>query len=158
ELTKSLDARKAKPGDPVSAKVTKDVKSDGKVVVHKGTTLVGHVTEAQARSKEHADSKLGIVFDKAVLKGGQEMAFNSTVQALAPPLQAAAAARGEESSMISAPAPSGGGMSRPSGGGGLVGGVAGTAAGAVSGAPQTVGSTTGAVTNTVGGTANAAGG
>src|SRR5947209_17144583 len=32
-LTKSLDARKAKPGDSVFAKVTKDVTLDGKVVV-----------------------------------------------------------------------------------------------------------------------------
>src|SRR5690242_6223250 len=31
ELTKSLDAKKAKPGDEVTARVTQDVKSDGRV-------------------------------------------------------------------------------------------------------------------------------
>ena len=66
ELSKSLDAKKAKPGDEVTAKLTQDVKADGKVVMHKGSRLVGHVTEAQAKSKENAESKLGIVFDKAV--------------------------------------------------------------------------------------------
>src|SRR5260370_2344367 len=48
ELTKSLDARKAKAGDQVTAMVTQDVKSDGKVVVRKGSKLIGHVTEAKA--------------------------------------------------------------------------------------------------------------
>src|SRR5215470_1151369 len=90
ELVKSLDAKKAKPGDEVSAKVTQDVKSDGKVVIHKGTRLVGHVTEAQARTKEQANSTLGIAFDKAVLKGGEEVSFNSVIQAIAPPVLATA--------------------------------------------------------------------
>ena len=95
ELTKSIDAKKVKSGDEVTARLTQDVKSsDGTVVMHKGSRLVGHVTEAQARSKANAESKLGIVFDKAVLKGGQEMAFNGTIQALAPPVQAAASVAG----------------------------------------------------------------
>jgi len=152
ELSKPLDARKARPGDEVTAKVTQDVKADGKVVVRKGSQLFGHVTEAQARSKEHADSRLGIVFDRAVLKGGQEMSFNGTLQALAPPAQAAVSSGLEESAMLS-PAPSGGGSSRS--GGGLVGGVASTATGTVSGATQTV---TGAATSGVSGTVSTAGG
>jgi hypothetical protein len=70
ELTKSIDAKKAKQGDEVTARLTQDVKSSGHVVLHKGSKLVGHVTEAQAKSKESSESKLGIAFDKAVLKGG----------------------------------------------------------------------------------------
>ena len=38
-LTKSLDVKKNKVGDEVVAKVTKDVKSDGQVVVPKGSKL-----------------------------------------------------------------------------------------------------------------------
>src|SRR6266567_2858006 len=119
ELTKSLDAKKAKAGDEVSARVTQDVKSDGKVVVHKGSRLVGHVTEAKARTKEDTESKLGIVFDKAVLKGGQEVAFNGVIQALAPPAQGAIPLSGDESSGLSAPVGGGGssgGGARSSGG------------------------------------------
>jgi hypothetical protein len=83
ELTKSIDAKKAKSGDEVSARLTLDLKtSDGKIVMHRGSKLVGHVTEAQAKSKENAESKLGMVFEKAVAKDGQEIAFNGLIQAL----------------------------------------------------------------------------
>src|SRR4029077_3010540 len=108
--TKPLDAKKAKSGDEVSAKVTQDVKSNGKVVLHKGSKLVGHVTEAQAKSKENAESKLGIVFDKAVLKGGQEVAFNGVIQAVAPPVQGALSVAGDENSSLGAGMGSGSSM------------------------------------------------
>src|ERR1700682_4208742 len=72
ELTKSLDTKKAKVGDEVTARVTQDVKSDGKVVVPKGSKLIGHVTEAKARTNESSESRLGMAFDRAVLKDGQE--------------------------------------------------------------------------------------
>jgi hypothetical protein len=165
ELTHSLDAKSCKPGDQVTARATEDVKSDGKVVVHKGSKLVGHVTEVQARSKDSADSRLGIVFDKAVLKSGQELSFNGAVQALAPPVNAALSATGDESSSIGAAGPSGGagGARRSSGGGGgllggvgsTVGGAASTTTGVVGGATTTVGSTT---TGAVNGTTGLAGG
>lgn len=143
ELTKSLDAKKCKPGDEVTAKVTEDVKSNGKVVVHKGSKVMGHVTEAQAHSKEHADSKLGIAFDKVMLSGGQELAFNGVIQAIAPPAQALVAASADQSSAVggqSGPAPMAGGGGRAGGG---LGGVAG-------GAVSTVGTTAGATTGAVG--------
>ncbi len=147
ELTKPLDAKKAKAGDEVSAKVTQDVKSDGKVVVHKGSKLVGHVTEAKARTKENSESKLGIVFDKAVLKGGQEVAFNGVIQALAPPVHGDLGLSGSESSSLGAPMGGGGGGSARSSGGGALGGVTGAAGSAVG---STVGGATGAVGNVAG--------
>ena len=50
-LTKAIDAKKAKTGDEVVAKVTQDMKSNGgEVIVAKDTKVVGHVTEAQARN------------------------------------------------------------------------------------------------------------
>src|SRR6266550_9377958 len=67
-LAKPVDSRKSKVGDEVVAKATQDVKSDGQVVVPKGTRLLGHVTEARAKAKGESDSALGIAFDKAVLK------------------------------------------------------------------------------------------
>jgi hypothetical protein len=149
ELTHSLDAKTAKPGDQVTARVTEDAKSDGKVVVHKGSKLVGHVTEARTRTKDNADSRLGIVFDKAILKSGQEVSFNGAMQAMAPPVNAALSAAGEESSTLSPPGASGG--VRRSGGGGLLGGATSTATGVVGGATGTVtGSATGVVNGTTG--------
>lgn len=156
ELTKPLDARKAKPGDQVTAKLTQDVKADGKVVVHKGSKLIGHVTEAQPHSKEQKESRLGIVFDKAELKGGQEASVNAVVQALAPPVRAAAAASGNESGNLDAPSAMGGG--RTPNGGGLVGGVTGGATSAVGAVDHTVGGAAGNVNSTVGSTVSGAAG
>lgn len=144
ELSKPVDAKKCKPGDEVTAKVTEDVKYNGKVVVRKGSKVVGHVTEVQAHSKEHADSRVGISFDKLMMSGGQEMAFSGVIQAIAPPVQAGAAA--QAATMDSATADGGGrglGGGRPAGGSGGLGGVAG-------GAVSTVGSTAGAATHTAG--------
>src|SRR5690348_11100121 len=86
ELTRPIDAGKAKAGDEVTAKLTQDFKSDGKVVYHKGSKLIGHVTEAQAHTRDHAESRLGVVFDKVQPKGGEEASINAAVQALAPPV------------------------------------------------------------------------
>jgi hypothetical protein len=157
ELTKSVDAKKAKSGDEVTAKLTQDVKSNGKVVLHKGSKLVGHVTEAQAKSKENAESKLGIVFDKAIVKGGQEVSFNSVIQAVAPPLQATSALAGDESGSLGGGMGSGGmGRTSPGGGplGGAVGGVTNTAGSAAGGVSNTAGNVAGSTTGAVGGSVN----
>ena len=130
-LSNSLDAKKNKPGDRVEARTTQDVKQDGKVVLKKGSRLVGHVTQAQARAKGQTQSQLGIMFDHAVLKDGQEVPFNASIQALAS-AESAAAASGADDSFVS-----GGGMGAAQGsarsGGSLAGGVASTA-GATAGA------------------------
>ncbi len=86
ELTKTVDAKKAKTGDEVIAKVTQDMKTGtGEVIVAKDTKMIGHVTEAQAHSKEQKQSELGITFDKAVSKGS-EMKLPMSIQAIiAPP-------------------------------------------------------------------------
>ncbi len=153
ELTKSIDAKKAKSGDEVTAKLTQDARANGNVVMHKGTKLVGHVTEAQAKSKGNAESKLGVVFDKAVLKGGQEMAFSGVIQALAPPVQGTLSATGDEGGNLGSGMGSGSGNSMGGGrsGGGLapIGGIGG-------GAPSTLGSATSSAGNTAGSVTNSA--
>src|SRR4029077_5096252 len=46
QLTKTIDTKKVKQGDPVEAKVTKDLKAQsGDVVIAKDTKFMGHVTE-----------------------------------------------------------------------------------------------------------------
>ena len=84
ELSKSVNVKKVKLGDPVKATVTQDVLAQGKIVIRRGSKLVGHVTEAKVRSKEDEESRLGVVFDKALLKGGGEIDFTAAVRALAP--------------------------------------------------------------------------
>jgi hypothetical protein len=82
-LTKTIDAKKAKTGDEVVAKVTQDLKSNaGTVIVAKDTEVVGHVTEAQPRNKEQKESQVGITFDRAVMKDGSEMQMPMSIQAI----------------------------------------------------------------------------
>jgi hypothetical protein len=127
ELTKSVDAKKAKPGDPVEAKLTQDVKSDGKVVLHRGAKLIGHVSEAQARSKEIPESRLGIVFDKATGKHGEDFAFRAVLMAIAPALEDSTTIAGDPTRLSSGPAMGG----APFGAGNAVGGPSASAAPAV---------------------------
>jgi hypothetical protein len=87
QLTKSINAKKAKKGDEVVVKVTQDLQnSAGAVIVPKDTKIVGHVTEAEARSKEQKESQLAIAFDHAVLKNGEQIQMRMSIQAIiAPP-------------------------------------------------------------------------
>src|SRR5262249_37953990 len=127
-LSKPVSARRAKPGDEVTATLAQDTHATGDITWRRGTKLVGHVTEAQphgersgaanAGGSSGTDSRLGIVFDKAILEDGREVPFNGTIQAIASG-EATGSARSVEST-----AAGGGsfGSGRASGGGGgLVG-------------------------------------
>src|SRR5882762_4622084 len=143
-LSQPVDAKKNKPGDQVTAKTTEATKSEGKVVIPKGSKLVGHVTECKQRSKEEKESALGIVFDKAMLKNGEEIPLNVTIRALAAAQTAAASSVGGD---------------ELSGGGGAVGSARASGGGALGGVRSTAGAATGAATNTAanaGGVANGA--
>jgi hypothetical protein len=135
-LTNSVDAKKAKPGDPVEAKLTQDVKSDGKIVLHRGAKLVGHVSEAKARSKENPDSRLGIVFEKAAGKHGEEFVFRAVVMAVAPSLEESTNIAGDPTKLSSGPTMGG----QPFGAGHAVGGPSASAAPAVEAATRGGGS------------------
>lgn len=87
ELSKGLDAKKVKVGDPVTAVLTADVLSHGEIIVPRNSKLTGHVSEAKPSSKEDPESHLGIVFEKVVLKGGHEVPFSSVLISLRPPAQ-----------------------------------------------------------------------
>ena len=86
QLTKTIDAKKAKVGDPVMAKVTMDLKTNsGEVIVPKDTKVTGHVTEAQARTKDQKESQVAIAFDHATLKTGDVNLPMSIQAVIAPP-------------------------------------------------------------------------
>jgi hypothetical protein len=82
-LLDSLDTRRAKPGDPVTAEVAENVTYERTVVFPKGTKVVGHIVRATSGGHGRAGSALFIQFDKAVLKDGQEVILNAGIQALA---------------------------------------------------------------------------
>jgi hypothetical protein len=152
-LSQPVDAKKNKPGDPVTAKTTEATKSDGKVVIPKGSKLVGHVTECKPRSKEEKESALGIAFDKAILKNGEEVPLNVTIRALAAAQTAAASSIGGDD------LPAGGGAvgSARASGGGALGGVRSTAGAAAGAATNSAANAGGVAGGAVGSTLNAAG-
>src|SRR6185437_16320174 len=92
ELTKPVDARKNKPGDEVMARTTQDVKSNGYTVLPKGSKIVGHVTEVQARGKGQKESRVAMAFERAVLKNGSQVPMSLTLQAIGSSQANAAAA------------------------------------------------------------------
>jgi len=90
ELTKTADAKKAGTGDEVTAKVTQDMKTaSGEVFVAKNTKVIGHITKAQARTKEQKESEVDIAFDHAVTKNG-DMKLPMSIQAIIAPVSNAA--------------------------------------------------------------------
>jgi hypothetical protein len=85
-LDSSLDSKKAKEGDPVVAHMVDTIKSqDGRVILPRGTKLLGTVVRSEARSKGAPESELAIAFEKAILKDGQQMPLKVTIQAIAAP-------------------------------------------------------------------------
>jgi hypothetical protein len=142
-LSAPVDAKKNKPGDQVTAKTTEVVKSEGKVMIPKGSKLVGHVTQCRQRSKEDKESALGIVFDRAILKNGEEIPLNVTISALASAQSAASSSFGGDD--LSA-------------GGGAMGSGRASGGGALGGVRSTAGAAAGTVTNTAANAGRVAGG
>ena len=86
EFSGSLNAKKLKLGDKVKAKLAQDLIAGGKLVAKSGSQLLGHVTELKKRTSDDPESRIGVVFDKILLKKHRELDFEAIVQALAPPV------------------------------------------------------------------------
>jgi hypothetical protein len=113
QLTTTVDAKKAKTGEQVTAKVTQDLKSsNGMMLMPKDTEIVGHVTEAQAKNKQDKESQVGIVFDHAVLNG-DNVSYPMSIQAVISP-QVFQNQNGGSNGAAEAPSPSASGQ-MPSG-------------------------------------------
>jgi hypothetical protein len=83
-LDKSVDSKKLKSGEEVDGKVATNVQLKDGTVISRGARIVGHVTEAKARSNGDAESALGIVFDQIAMPDGKGLAIKSVVQAVGP--------------------------------------------------------------------------
>jgi len=85
ELTRSVDAKKAKVGDEVIGKTMDDFLGEkNDVLAPKGSRVFAHVAEVSPRQVESA-STLGIAFDKVVLKNGVDVPFKAAIQAIGGP-------------------------------------------------------------------------
>lgn len=146
-LSKSIDSKKAKAGDKIEARTVADIVSAGKVMIPRNSKLIGRVTEAQAKSKGSAESKLGIVFDRLEMKKGQVVPIQANIQAIAKAVQQTSI---QQDSVEMGSAGSYGGGASGSAGGGLVGGAAGTAGSTVGGVAGGVGGVADSATSTAG--------
>jgi hypothetical protein len=107
-LSKTLDAKKAKQGDPVTAKLLESIKIPDARELPSSTVLVGHIDQVQASDKK-SDSSIQVTFDKAQLKDGTQIPVKATVMQISPPNNGAPFQ--QEGAQTAAP-------SMPSGGGG----------------------------------------
>jgi hypothetical protein len=131
-LDTSIDAKKAKQGQEVRAKLEENVSIPDSQTLPKNTVLEGHVDQVTP-SEHKSDSTVVVTFDKAKLKSGQELPIKATVIAVSEPsLQAPQTGGGMP---VGGAAPSGG-AAMPSGGGSSAGGMRGGGGGEPS-APST---------------------
>jgi hypothetical protein len=86
QINKDLNTKKLKIGDRVTATVIQDVVSAGKIVIPRGSKLIGHVSDVTPLSPSDHQSRLALVFDRGERKGGSALSVNGFIQAVAPPL------------------------------------------------------------------------
>ncbi len=84
ELVNKLDSKSAKQGDSIVVKTKEDLKFPGGAEIPKGSKLVGHITNVQARADGKENSQIAIQFDHAELKDGQNMAIESVIKSVSP--------------------------------------------------------------------------
>lgn len=88
QLEKTVDAKKAKPGDPVLAKTMDELKSGTEVIAPRGAKVIGHVVAAAPHEK-NSPSSLEIAFDKLEAGNGSEIPLKASIQALEKPAYSA---------------------------------------------------------------------
>lgn len=155
-LQNTVDVRRSKVGDKVVLKTVRDIKENGKTVVPKGTQLVGRITEITQRSKNNAESRIGMVFDRLQ---GSNLSEPISASIVSITNVATTVSAGDDlfadmsgSSSTSARASRG----STSSGGGLLGGTGGLLGGATSTVGSTAGSVLNTTTSTVGGVTDTA--
>jgi hypothetical protein len=83
ELVTKLDAKTAKAGDIVTAKLTSSVRLPGGTELKRNTLLTGHIDQAEA-AVNNGVSTIILTFDRAQPKGGQAIAIKSTIVGIYP--------------------------------------------------------------------------
>lgn len=148
ELEGKLDSKTAKVGEPVMLRTTQKMKTAAGFIIPRGSRFIGHVTDVQAHERGHEQSTMGVVFDRAELKNGQNIAIHSVIESVGP-----SAAQLEAASMANDDAfagPAGGAVGSGAAGGRAGGGLFGGGAGVVGGAASAVGGVGSGVASTAG--------
>lgn len=167
QLTKSIDSKHAKVGDEVIAKTTQKATLADGTKLPKGSRLIGHVTEVQAKSRAQHDGQLAFSFDHALLRNGREVPIHAIMQSVSAPapLTASDDMMGDGSMGAGPVMAGGGGATRGAvggggllggGGGGMVGGATAPVGGALRGAGNATGNLAGSTASGLNATGNGA--
>lgn len=130
ELTKGVDTKRAKVGDPIEARVTSAAKLPDGTELPRGTKLIGKVTDVRASSKQEKNAHLVFNIDHAQLKDGQQIPVHAALTSVTAPPQSSAA----DLPMSGGGATAGGSAAGASG---STAGANGSSAGAAPTAPST---------------------
>lgn len=138
ELVDKLDTKTAKTGDSIVVKTRSSAKTADGTEIPKGSKLIGRVTAVKP-SANGDNSQVALEFDRAELKGGQNLPIRSQIQSIS--LSDSDAPAGTPDTMAAAP----GGSSGPSAGGNATPGMNGSGGPAATSPsqPQTSGPSTG---------------
>ena len=117
ELKDGINAKKAKQGEVIRARLTDKVKLSNDHELERDTILEGHVDQVLP-SENKGDSTVVVTFDKAMVKGGEELPIKATLLKIWEPQQGVAGGMSPQAAM-------------PQGGGPMQSGVS------VSGTPET---------------------
>jgi hypothetical protein len=155
-----LNPATSKPGDKVVVRTKDDLKSNGQVVLKKGTEITGVVkdvkrADGKAEGKGQVQSMMQVDWLTPAGSGASAQQLNFALQSIAYTNPLYAHQQSDESS-------SGGGVARPAapartGSGGGLGGVAGGVVGGATSGLSAAGTITSGVGGAVAGTTNAAG-
>ena len=77
-LEKSLDAKKAKAGDPISAKVSTAAQLSDGTKVPIGSVFSGHI-DSVTPSEKKSDSTITVTFDKLQIRNGNQIDVKATL-------------------------------------------------------------------------------
>lgn len=153
QLQNSLNVEKAKVGDEVVLKTTKDVKQNGQTVIEKGSRLIGRVTEVSQKGKDKAGSEIGVLFD-TLKQGNTTTPITATILSVT---KAAATVPASDPFATDMSTSSSTRATTSSSSGGLLGGVGNTVNGVANTATTAAGGVTNTALNTTGGLVNTAG-
>ena len=87
KLETQVDSKTSAKGDEVLLTTLNDLSVNGKVVIPKGSKLLGHLGGVVNKSKDEPKSVLGIIIDKAIVKGG-DIPLQGIIAAIAAPQKA----------------------------------------------------------------------
>jgi hypothetical protein len=84
ELKTDVDTSSAEPGDSVEAEFVENLKSGRESLLPKGTVACGHVVGATVFSSEDLKSEVSIIFNRVILRDGEQRTGYFRLQAIAP--------------------------------------------------------------------------